>query len=55
MMRALLLAALLLQVGACKSRVPDAPLHFMEDDYTGALESARTRQVPLFVDAWAPW
>jgi len=39
---------------------PDAPveetsLRFVENDYVGALAQARTRHVPLFVDAWAPW
>ncbi len=30
-------------------------LPFVEDDYARALTDARTRHVPLFVDAWAPW
>jgi thioredoxin-like negative regulator of GroEL len=30
-------------------------LHFIEDDYAAALNEARSREVPLFVDAWAPW
>jgi thioredoxin-like negative regulator of GroEL len=30
-------------------------LHFIEDDYAAALQEARSRDVPLFVDAWAPW
>lgn len=35
----------------------DAPprLRFIEDDYDRALTEARTRGIPLFVDAWAPW
>ncbi|MBL8952169.1 MAG: thioredoxin family protein [Myxococcaceae bacterium] len=28
---------------------------FIEDDYAAALKAARERDVPLFVDAWAPW
>ncbi|MBK7857337.1 MAG: thioredoxin family protein [Archangiaceae bacterium] len=28
---------------------------FIEDDYPAALKLARERNVPLFVDAWAPW
>ena len=28
---------------------------FIEDDYAAALKAARDRNVPLFVDAWAPW
>ncbi len=30
-------------------------LPFIEDDYAKALAEARTRQVPIFVEAWAPW
>jgi tetratricopeptide (TPR) repeat protein len=28
---------------------------FSEDDFKAAMARARTRHVPLFVDAWAPW
>ena len=28
---------------------------FIENDYTRALAEARSRKVPLFVEAWAPW
>ncbi len=30
-------------------------LPFVEDDYAKALQQARARQVPLFIEAWAPW
>ncbi len=30
-------------------------LPFVEDDYARALTDARTRKLPIFVDAWAPW
>lgn len=30
-------------------------LPFIEDDYPRALEQARTRKLPLFIEAWAPW
>lgn len=30
-------------------------LPFITDDYARALTEARTRNVPIFVDAWAPW
>jgi tetratricopeptide (TPR) repeat protein len=30
-------------------------LPFIEDDYSRALAAAKARNVPLFVDAWAPW
>jgi hypothetical protein len=32
-----------------------AALPFVSDDYGRALAEARTRGVPLVVDAWAPW
>jgi hypothetical protein len=34
---------------------PKAVLPFIEDDYPRALAEARRRQLPLFVDSWAPW
>lgn len=40
---------------AAASRPPRAALPFIEDDYPKALALARARQLPLFVDAWAPW
>ena len=30
-------------------------LPFIDNDYGKALKMAQTRNVPLFVDAWAPW
>ncbi|HEU4385708.1 MAG TPA: hypothetical protein VFR85_19640 [Anaeromyxobacteraceae bacterium] len=27
----------------------------VENDFAAALAAARARQVPIFVDAWAPW
>ncbi len=33
----------------------EKPIHFIEDDYGRALAVARARQLPLFIDAWAPW
>jgi len=35
---------------AAKPAVP-----FLEDDYAKALAEARARQVPVFIEAWAPW
>jgi hypothetical protein len=32
-----------------------ASLPFVEDDYPRALEQARARNVPIFLEAWAPW
>ncbi len=28
---------------------------FMDDSYTRAVAEARARNVPIFVEAWAPW
>jgi hypothetical protein len=30
-------------------------LPFIADDYTKAVAAARAREVPLFIEAWAPW
>jgi len=30
-------------------------LPFIDDDYSKAVARARAKNVPLFVDAWAPW
>ena len=30
-------------------------LPFITDDYAKAVAEAKTKNVPLFVDAWAPW
>ena len=32
-----------------------ADLPFIENDYQKALAQARAKNVPLFVEAWAPW
>ena len=45
---------LLLFAGATASAATGV-LPFIEDDYTKALAEARSRQVPLFIEAWAPW
>jgi hypothetical protein len=44
---ALVLAAALGAPAAAPERV--------QDDWAAALAAARARQVPIFVDAWAPW
>jgi len=30
-------------------------LPFIDNDYAKAIARAKTKHVPLFVDAWAPW
>ena len=32
-----------------------APLRFIEDNYTAAVAEAKSKKVPIFVEAWAPW
>jgi hypothetical protein len=31
------------------------PLPFVADDYPAALAEARARDVPMFIESWAPW
>ncbi len=52
-MRKLLLALLLLLIAPIASAREVLP--FIENDYAKALARAKTKNVPLFVDAWAPW
>lgn len=65
-MRTLARSLLFASVAACsaqKSAVVEGTrpgsgaesLTFIEDDYPRALAEARSRKVPLFVEAWAPW
>jgi len=30
-------------------------LPFIDDDYAQALTDARAKQLPIFVESWAPW
>jgi hypothetical protein len=53
--------------GAPSEKAPERPaprakapattpvLPFLADDYDGALAEARARDLPLFVESWAPW
>lgn len=52
MKRSLLILALLAISTAAhaKEAVP-----FIENDYSKALTQAKAKNVPIFVDAWAPW
>jgi hypothetical protein len=49
--RPLLLAALLAAPALASAAGPG----WISDDWPRALAEARARQVPIFVDAWAPW
>src|SRR4051812_20369050 len=60
-MNRLALAALLAGAAAPAFAAPRAAteeksaLPFIEDDYPKALALAKERNLPLFVDGWAPW
>ena len=40
---------------AVVAAAPAPVLPFVEDDYARVLRDARARQVPIFIEAWAPW
>lgn len=58
---AALAAALLIGVPAhaaappAKAAEKKEVLPFIHDDYAQALARAKTKKVPIFVEAWAPW
>lgn len=60
-MRRILFIASVLLLAACtcgKTPAPDAAfmgIAFIHDDYELARDAARERNLPLFVDTWAPW
>ena len=43
--------AALLALAALNARA----VTFIEDDYATAVARAKTKNVPIFVEAWAPW
>jgi hypothetical protein len=57
MTRSLLAAVVLLAACATQrsERGPSSGLPFIKDDFSAALARAQQAQLPLFVDAWAPW
>ena len=50
-MRKILLVLALMAVPAAAKEVQP----FIDNDYSKALAEAKRKNVPLFVDAWAPW
>ena len=46
---------LLLALALLVATTASAKIEFIEDDYTHALARAKKQNVPLFVEAWAPW
>lgn len=58
MRRALLISSLVFAACSSGQKVKTshaASLPFIEDDYAKALELAKAKKLPLFVDTWAPW
>jgi hypothetical protein len=49
-MKRLLLALALLAAASAHAK-----LEFVEDDYAKAVARAKAKNVPLFVETWAPW
>lgn len=48
-MKPLLLALALLAATSASA------IEFVENDYTAAMARAKAKNVPVFVEAWAPW
>jgi hypothetical protein len=46
---------LLMTILLAATALPAAALPFIENDYSKALARARTNNLPMFVDVWAPW
>lgn len=51
----ILVAILLFMVSTATSGKPSKGLPFINDDFQNALGQAKQRNIPLFVDVWAPW
>ncbi len=54
----MMLATVWLWVPLCLTaaqKTPAPALPFIENDYARALNEAKARNLPLFVEAWAPW
>lgn len=52
-MKRLTLAIALLAFAAIAQAKEAVP--FIENDYATALSKARAKNLPIFVEAWAPW
>ena len=48
-------AVCLLLVTGAASAAEKSVLPWIADDYAAALAQARQKQLPIFVDMWAPW
>ena len=52
MIKRLTLAALVLAAAPAFAK---EVLPFVENDYAKAVATAKSKNIPLFVDVWAPW
>jgi hypothetical protein len=46
---------LLLAIALLAATTASADLAFIENDYVTAMSRARAKNLPIFVEAWAPW
>ena len=46
---------LLLTLLFAATALPAVALPFIENDYAKAVARAKTKNLPIFVDVWAPW
>ena len=53
----LLLAGAPAGAAAAAAPAPARPMvvPFIQDDYARALNEAKAKKLPLFIEAWAPW
>jgi hypothetical protein len=51
--RAIITAALLLSLAPVARATETVP--FINDDFARALAQAKAKNLPIFVEAWAPW
>ena len=54
-MRTRLAAVAVLLISLAGSVRAAEVLPFIEDDYAKAVAQAKTKKLPIFVEAWAPW
>ena len=52
---AVLIALASVRPSGAASAEPKGALPFIENDYARALSEARSKKLPIFADAWAPW
>lgn len=55
MKNTILIASVLLMLSSITSAKTTKRLPFINDNFGKALVEAKQRDVPLFVDVWAPW